>query len=59
MYQSIGETYGCDAVCSVQPAADGPQKGICLSLFISALSFSPCSHLHEQSGGEREAGLRA
>lgn len=31
MYQSIGEAYGHDVVCSVQPAAEGLQKGICLS----------------------------
>lgn len=34
MYQSIGKANGCDAVCSVQPAAAGLQKGICLSHFL-------------------------
>lgn len=29
------------------------------SFFISALSFSPCSHLREKSGREREAALSA
>jgi len=57
MYQSIGEAYGCDSVCSVQPAADRLQKGIRVS--VRALSFFPCSHLHEKSGREREAELCA
>lgn len=32
MYQSIGEAYGREVVCSVQPAAAGLQKGISESL---------------------------